>query len=198
MRPAMGAPTLTCPNDRRTRPVFPAALAPGALPAAALRGRLVRPREHRLRGPADECGPGVQRRGLRPGRRHLLRRLCAVRGAQQPHPGPRRRAPLDRADHGHLGRALGGHDVRRGQVELLRAALRAGRGRGGLPARHPLLPVALVPEGRTGAGGVVVHAGHSAVHGVRRAAGRRAAEARRLARPAGLAVAVRARRACRR
>ena len=37
-----------------------------------------------------------------------------------------------------------GHDVRAGHLQLLRAALPAGRGRGGIPARHHLLPEPVV------------------------------------------------------
>ena len=81
-------------------------------------------------------------------RRRVLHRLRAVRNSQQPDSGARRRAALDRAHHGHVGRARGGDDVRAQSDELLCVAIPARRCRGGLPARHHLLPVELV-SGRT-------------------------------------------------
>ena len=62
-------------------------------------------------------------------RGRVLHRLRAVRGAEQPDSRARRRAPLDRADHAHLGRAVDRDAVRRRRHELLRAALRCSASR---------------------------------------------------------------------
>ena len=62
---------------------------------------------------ADGSGSQVQRRDLRPGRRHLLHRLLPLRGAEQPDPGARRRARVDRAHHDPVGHHLRGVHVRR-------------------------------------------------------------------------------------
>ena len=72
------------------------------------------------------------------GVRHLLHRLCAVRGAEQHHHGARRRAAVDRTHHDHVGPAVGRHRVRVEPDQPLRAALPARR-RGGrlLPGHDP-------------------------------------------------------------
>ena len=51
----------------------------------------------------DDLGFSETAYGLGAG--HLLHRLFPVRGAEQHHPPPRRRAPLDRPHHDHLGAA---------------------------------------------------------------------------------------------
>ena len=65
--------------------------------------------------------PRLLGRGLRLRRRHLLHRLLLPRGPEQPRAAPVRRAPVDGADHDHVGRHLGVHDVRAERGELLRA-----------------------------------------------------------------------------
>ena len=50
---------------------------------------------------------GFRLGGVRVRRRHFLRELCAVRAAEQLDPRAGRRAPLDRANHDHLGRGVG-------------------------------------------------------------------------------------------
>ena len=154
-----------------------------AVPAAALRRRVARPRQHRLRGAADERRSGLQRHRLRLRRRHLLHRLRAVRGAEQLDPRARRRAAVDRAHHDHVGHLVGRDDVRGGADQLLRAAVSARRRRSRFLARHHLLPRQLVSGEGPSARGLVVHARDSAVDGHRRAARGRHSRARRLARP---------------
>ena len=71
--------------------------------------------------------PRLQRCRVRLRRRHLLRRLFPVRGAEQRDPAQGRRARLDRADHDHVGPHFGGDDVRHHADEVLRDALSARR-----------------------------------------------------------------------
>ncbi len=178
----------------RPRDASQGRVAPPAVPAAALRRRLARPRQHRLRGAADERRSRLQQRRLRLRRRHLLHRLRAVRGAEQPDPRARRRAPLDRAHHDHVGHLVGRDDVRVRRHELLRAALPARRRGSRFLAGHHLLPRQLVSGEGASPRRFVVHARDSPVDRRRRTARRLHSRARRLARSARLAVAVLARR----
>ena len=90
----------------------PGTPAPHPLPLPALRRRLPRPGQRRLRRPRHEPRPRLQRRGLRPGLGHLLRLVHAARGAQQPDAGPGRGRAVDRPDHADLGPGLLGDGVR--------------------------------------------------------------------------------------
>ena len=92
----------------------------GPFPDRLLLRRVSRPGQRQLRRADDEQGPGAVRLRVRLRGRHLLPRLFPVRGAVEPVPGTCRRAQVDRADHVHLGPALGRHGVRRRGNELLR------------------------------------------------------------------------------
>ena len=136
--------------------------------------------------------------GLRLRRRHLLRRLHAVRGPEQHHPRARRRAALDRAHHDHVGaRSRARMMFVHGAEQLLRAALSA-RARGSrLLPRHHLLPDALVSRARERARTIAAfmtafrHRGHR-----RRADVGALLLARWTLRPGGLAVDVPRSKAC--
>ena len=78
--------------------------------------------ERRLREAADDGRPRAGREGLWSRRRAVLRRVHALRGAEQPDPAPDRGPPVDQPDHGELGNHLGLHDVRAGRMELLRCS----------------------------------------------------------------------------
>ena len=77
-------------------------------------------------------------------RRPVLRRLHPVRSPEQPGAATRRREVVDRADHDHVGPAVGCDDVRAHADAVLRRALPARRGRGRLPARRAAVPDAVV------------------------------------------------------
>ena len=76
--------------------------------------------------------------GVRRRRRHLLRRLYPVRGAEQPGAAEIRRAHLDRAHHDQLGPGLHRHGPRQRRAELLCDALSVGRRRSRLLPGHHL------------------------------------------------------------
>ena len=99
-------------------------LAPLAVPAAALRRRVARPRQHRLRGAADEAPISASATPSSASAPASSSRLRAVRGAEQPDPRARRRAALDRAHHDHVGHACRSRMMFvQGADQLLRAAL---------------------------------------------------------------------------
>ena len=77
-----------------------------------LRRRVHGSREHQLCRAADESRPALQRVELRLGRGAFLPELRGLRDTLEPVAVPVRRAPVDRANHAHLGPAGDGHDVR--------------------------------------------------------------------------------------
>src|SRR4029434_10942530 len=100
-------------------------LAAAPASRARLRYRVHGPGEHRLRVPADESGPAVQRHRVRIGWRALLCQLRTAGGAVEPAAGPLRRPALACADHADVGPPRRGHDVREDADAVLRHAVSA-------------------------------------------------------------------------
>ena len=86
--------------------------APSAVALSPLHRLVSRSHQRRDGRAADERGDRAQSRGVRLRRQHLLHRLRAVRGAEQPHPRAGRRAAMDRAHRDHVGARLLRDDVR--------------------------------------------------------------------------------------
>ena len=171
--------------------------APAAVSLPLLRRQFPRPGQCRLRRARHERRSRLQPVGVRRRRRHLLRRLYPVRGAEQSGDAEIRRAHLDRAHHDQLGPGRHRHGLRQRRAELLCAALLVGRRRSRLlPGHHPLSHL-LVSGAGTRAHRRAVHGGGAACHHGRRPGLGRAARDAWTARPEGLALAVHRRGAAR-
>ena len=164
--------------------------APHSAHRHRLRRRVHGPREHQLCRAADESRPALQRVELRPGRGAFLSELCRLRDPLEPFAVPVRRAPVDRANHDHLGPPGDGHDVREDAGGILRRAISAGHGRSGLLPRSGLLSQPVVSGQRARANRQPLLCGAAAqfcLHG--RPCGR-AAQSARTPGPRRLAMAV--------
>ena len=134
-------------------PAAPAVLVP------AVHRQHRRSDERRIREAADDGRPRAGREGLRSWRRHVLRWVHDLRGAEQLDSAPDRGPTVDQPHHGQLGDRFSEHDVCEGREKLLPSADPAGSGRGGLLPRHHSLHELLVPGAGAGAGGGMVHDG---------------------------------------
>ncbi len=153
------------PSDESARRLRGDGVSPESGPAApavlvsAVHRQHRRPDERRIREAADDGRPRAGREGLRSWRRHVLRRVHDLRGAEQLNSASDRSPTVDQPHHGQLGDRFRQHDVCEGRKKLLFSADPAGAGRGGLFPRHHSLYELLVPGEGPGAGGGVVHDG---------------------------------------
>src|SRR5579871_4880062 len=156
----------------------------------ALHGQLPRPGERRICRAHDEQGSRLYAGDVWLGRRDFLLRLFPFRGAEQRHHDACRRAALDRAHHGDMGRDFGGRRIRANADELLRLALSLGAGGSWLRARHDLLSVPVVSIPYLGRLRIDLSACHSAHQRDWRANFGTYSEYGRISRTAWLAMAV--------
>ena len=163
-----------------------------AVPHGLLFLRSARPRERRLRCPADEQGPRPDAGDVRVRGKALLHLVFLRRGPEQSCPAESRRAALDRAHHDHMGHGDGLHGLRGGTLFTLPDAVYPRRCGGRLfPRRDPVSDL-LASIGVSRADPRHLHGLDSARHVPRLAPVGFPARARRRAWAQGLAVAVRA------